>query len=63
MSEVKHEVKTYLIRYLCDDCGIGTLNPTGITLTSYPPQYPHTCGNCGRHETFINVYCKDDPDF
>ncbi len=58
MPEVKQEVNTYLIRYLCDECGKGTLNPTGIALTSYPPQYPHICDKCGRNETFWEKYPK-----
>jgi hypothetical protein len=30
----------------CDKCD-GTLVFDGIVLTSYPPQYPHTCDRCG----------------
>ena len=58
MAEIEHEVKTYTIRYLCDECGKGWMKPTGMTLTSYPLQYPHVCSECGRNDTFWDKYPK-----
>ena len=49
IQEIKTEVKTFLIEARCPHCGIGTLKRCdGITLDSYPPQYPHECSECGR---------------
>jgi len=52
MPERKKEVKTYKIEYVCDECGEGDMRPTGICLTSNPPQYPHTCTVCGHEKRF-----------
>lgn len=30
--------------------------PTGIVLTSNPPQYPHRCDRCRAEETFAREY-------
>lgn len=42
--------------YTCDACGEGQMIPTGITLTSYPRQYPHVCNKCELHQTFYVTY-------
>lgn len=44
------EVRTFLEKWLHDGCG-GEFNPTGISLMSNPPQYPHVCNKCGKEET------------
>ena len=41
------EVKTYKAEYVCDKCNNGYMLPTGVILTSIPPQYPHKCSACG----------------
>lgn len=41
------------IRAKCH-CG-GEMESTGVTLTSFPAQYPHIC-KCGNRETFNKVY-------
>lgn len=51
MREIETEVKTYRIRLMCDECDGGEMKPTGICLTSIPPQYPHKCDKCGHEET------------
>jgi transcription elongation factor Elf1 len=64
MAEIKKEVKTYKTEYVCDECGIGTMEScSGIVLTSNPPRYPHKCTNCGceRHFTgtkYPVIYCE-----
>lgn len=54
------EQKTYLntvkVEMTCNYCKKGKMLPTGITLTSYPPQYPHACDNCDTRENFLEVY-------
>ena len=45
--EMKIEVKTFKIKCICDVCGLGEMNPTGVVLTTFPPKYPHICSHCG----------------
>lgn len=52
MAEKRTEVKTYVVRYICDDCGEGEMVPTGQCLTSWPAKYPHKCSKCGASATF-----------
>lgn len=54
MTEKRTEVKTIRVRAICN-CG-GEFKPTGMCLTSYPPQYPHKCDNCGKVKTFEKSY-------
>ena len=43
------EVRTFNVTLMCD-CG-GEMRTNGITLTTNPPMYPHTCTACGRTDT------------
>lgn len=45
--EERNEVKVYKVKMICENCGNGYMNPTGVCLTSYPAQYPHKCEECG----------------
>lgn len=57
MSEVKYQVKTFLIDMKCDKCGEGYMRPVGnVVLTSYPLQYPHECDVCGFRENYTKTY-------
>jgi len=56
MAEIETQVNTYRIEYICDECGEGKLEWNGICLTSYPPQYPHSCLHCGATKTFMGVH-------
>lgn len=56
MKKVKKEVKTNIIKAMCE-CG-GEYKPTGIVLTTYPEQYPHDCSKCGKREVFYEQYPK-----
>ena len=40
----------------CEACESGLMRPTGLTLTSLPPLYPHRCTGCGRTETYQVTY-------
>jgi hypothetical protein len=52
--EEKKTVKTVRIAYKCPKCETGYLRHTGRVLTTYPPQFPHSCDNpnCDYGETF-----------
>lgn len=56
MSETKAVVQTVLVQYRCNECDNGTMKPSGIILTSNPPQYPHECNSCFHKQTFLIKY-------
>ncbi|MFD2574267.1 hypothetical protein ACFSUS_26775 [Spirosoma soli] len=56
MPEVKKEVRTYKVRYVCDRCGIGDMEATGVVPKGYPGTYPHSCNHCGAFQTFDRQY-------
>lgn len=56
MPEFKKEIKTFQVDYICDNCGSPDVKSTGVTLLSNPPQYPHTCKNCGANYVFKCTY-------
>ena len=56
MPEVRIPVDTYMARYMCDECDGGEMKGDGIVLTSNPPQYPHTCTDCGARKIFMSSY-------
>lgn len=47
MKEKRIEVRTYVVRLMCDKCDGGEMLPTGVSLPSNPPQFPHKCNKCG----------------
>jgi len=55
--EQRIEVKTIQVDFKCPKCISGFLRPTGMVLSTYPPQYPHKCNNpnCDYHERFMEV--------
>lgn len=56
MAVESKQVETREEDYKCDTCNEGHMRPTGMTLTSYPPQYPHICNSCGIAKTFRVTY-------
>ena len=42
------QVKVFREELFCE-CG-GTMTPSGMPLTTKPPQYPHVCEKCGKSE-------------
>lgn len=40
----------------CPVCGNGWMRPTGIVLTTEPPQFPHKCSACGYDQTYSVKY-------
>jgi len=53
-GETKLATETVLVRMMCE-CG-GEMKPTGVCLTSNPPQYPHVCNKCGTNVTYYVTY-------
>lgn len=56
MAEREVVVSPVQVEYVCDICHRGTMQPTGKTLLSDPPQYPHECSVCGYATTFRRTY-------
>jgi len=55
MPEVRN-VQSQQVDEKCPSCGQGWMRPTGIVLTSNPPQYPHKCNACGYEATYGTRY-------
>lgn len=55
MAEQKKGVKTFIVRYFCDNCNT-EVEPTGKVLSSNPPKYPHKCPGCEATYTFGHRY-------
>jgi RNase P subunit RPR2 len=61
MVEIKHEVKTFLVDMICDKCNEGKMEYTdGNILLTEPPQFKHTCSNCGHVETYFTRYPRTE---
>lgn len=56
MGEMVAESKVLQVFMICDKCGRGEMRPTGETLMSNPPQYPHKCATCGNVENLLHPY-------
>lgn len=54
--EKDFEVKTKLVKYLCDDCGGEVQYDDGNILTTYPPKFIHECASCGKVYMFDHKY-------
>lgn len=48
-------LKKVIHRVYCDECGL-ELHSTGMVYTTYPPQYPYRCSQCGKEYTFNISY-------
>jgi hypothetical protein len=57
MSEKRTKCHSCRVEYVCDKCGKGMMETTaGISLTSNPPKYQHTCTHCGHQDYFTKAY-------
>jgi len=56
VAEEQHEAKVIIVDYICDVCKEGKMIPTGMVLSSYPPQYPHVCNKCGSTTNLKETY-------
>ena len=63
MSELKKEVKTYMISKMCKCGGTFQYEYNGVMLATYPPQYTHVCDACGNTEMFNCVYPKIEYEY
>lgn len=53
---IEKECVAVKVDQVCDRCGEGFMRPTGMSLMSNPPQYPHRCENCDAHQNFHATY-------
>lgn len=54
MKIVKTRVHTFILDSFCE-CG-GRMIRTGITLPSYPAQFPHECDSCKKVENLKSIF-------
>jgi len=50
MAERNFPIQVVGVEYICDECGIGTMEPrpdAAIKWSENPVQYPHRCSHCG----------------
>lgn len=55
MAEVRQQARTFIVRYLCDECGTGEMKFTGSVFMTNPPKYKHEC-RCGAAKTLDRSY-------
>ena len=55
MPEVR-ETRVQQVDQRCPVCNKGWMRPTGIVLTTEPPQYPHKCSSCGYEAVYPMRY-------
>lgn len=55
MPEIR-KVSTNVVDEKCQNCGQGWMRPNGIVLTTNPPQFQHTCTNCGHKQNYTVKY-------
>lgn len=56
MPEREKRVETFLVEYVCDECGRGEMVGTGLTKTVDPPLFEHKCNNCGFTADYRGVH-------
>lgn len=59
MPEIKKEVKTFNVEYICDSCGNGKMVDTGCHYwveDTLPESYVHECDACGDEKGFTCKY-------
>lgn len=52
----EYEVRVVQRDMRCDQCRTGYMRPTGMMLTSHPPQYPHRCDHCNTPQNYLVCY-------
>ena len=62
MPEVRTKM-VWVVRYQCDQCFKGALEPTGVCLEVHPPLYVHKCSNCEATMNFPACYPTLEPFF
>jgi len=55
MPEIKN-IQMQSVDEPCPVCKQGYMRPTGVTLMSNPPQYPHKCTKCQYEQTYSMRY-------
>lgn len=58
MPEIKVQVRTYNVEFLCESCSKAALQKTGLVLTSMPAKIEYRCPNCGIKTYLTESYPK-----
>ena len=63
MSEIRKEVKVFIVNKVCDECTEGIMIKTGVNILTEPIQIKHTCNQCGHEETYFEQYPKMEYEY
>lgn len=58
MPEIKVQVRTYTVEFLCESCRHAALKKTGTILASLPEKIEYICPNCGVRTYLTESYPK-----
>jgi hypothetical protein len=59
MAERNFPIQVVGVEYICDKCGIGTMEPrpdVAIRWSENPAKYPHSCTHCGATAALTERY-------
>ena len=58
MPQTKNEIqiKTYILKYICDECGSGEMIGSNKSPESAPDKYLHTCTECSTQKLLDKLY-------
>ena len=56
MAEKVCDAKLIMVFQFCDKCEEGKMIPTGIVVSTNPPQYEHQCELCGNRSYYSTTY-------
>ena len=61
MAEREYPAQIVIIEYECPECGEGFMRQSrNAAMLSDPPQYWHSCTECGHEETFRTTYPRQE---
>jgi hypothetical protein len=54
--EVRTEVKQFIVEWVCEECKLGNMVPTGQANLVQPPMFEHVCQKCKAKKFFAKRY-------
>lgn len=65
MSEIKTEMKTFLVDMICKECNFGRMRPKEIHFAIFPEpkEFLHKCDRCEHEETYLKKYPSTELEF
>lgn len=63
MSEVRQEVKTFVVNKTCDKCNKGIMKQIKVNVIQEPITYTHRCSNCENEEILDQSYPRFEYEY